>query len=59
MVAGILKQAGVLSATNDFINAIQSSQYNGAIIPGDHWIPKGSDMSSVIQALTVEGVPAQ
>ena len=59
VVAGILKQAGVLSDTNDFINAIQSSQYNGAIIPGDHWIPKGSDMSGVIQALTVEGVPAQ
>ncbi len=59
VVAGLLKQAGVLTETNDFINAIQGSQYNGAVIPGDHWIPKGADMNAVIQALTVEGVPGQ
>ncbi len=59
VVAGLLKQAGVLAETNDFINAIEGSQYNGAVIPGDHWIPKGSDMNTVIQALTVEGVPGQ
>lgn len=59
VVAGLLKQAGVLTETNDFINAIEGSQYNGAVIPGDHWIPKGADMNAVIQALTVEGVPGQ
>lgn len=59
VVAGLLKQAGVITETNDFITAIEGSQYNGAVIPGDHWIPKGSDMNAVIQALTVEGVPEQ
>ena len=59
VVAGLLKQAGVLSDTNDFINAIQNSEYNGAVIPGDHWIPKGADMTTVIRSLTIEGVPEQ
>jgi len=49
VVSGLLKQAGLITETNDFLTALTNLGYDGAIMPGKHNIPLGSSMEDVVK----------